>query len=52
RGYGYAVFGKVIKGMDVVEKIGHVKTGSKGFHRDVPLKAVVIEKATLLTDKK
>jgi len=52
RGYGYAVFGKVIKGMDVVEKIGKVKTGAKGFHRDVPLEPVVIEKATVLTDKK
>ena len=52
RGYGYAVFGKVVKGMDVVEKIGHVKTGSRGFHRDVPLKPVVIEKAAVLTDKK
>ncbi len=52
RGFGYAVFGKVIKGMDVVEKIGHVKTGAKGFHRDVPIEPVVIEKATILTDKK
>ncbi len=52
RGFGYAVFGKVIKGMDVVESIGHVKTGAKGFHRDVPLEPVVIEKATILTDKK
>lgn len=50
--YGYAVFGRVINGMDVVEKIGHVKTGAKGFHRDVPLKPVVIESATVLTDKK
>ncbi len=52
RGYGYAVFGRVVKGMDIVEKIGHVKTGARGFHRDVPLEPVVIEKATVLTDKK
>ncbi len=52
RGFGYAVFGKVIKGMDVVENIGHVKTGAKGFHRDVPIEPVIIEKATILTDKK
>ncbi len=51
RGYGYAVFGKVVKGMDVVEKIGHVKTGARGFHRDVPVEPVIIEKATLLTEK-
>ena len=37
------VFGKVTKGMDVVEKIGKVKTGSKGFHEDVPLTPVTIK---------
>lgn len=42
-GYGYAVFGKVTKGQDVVDKIGKVKTGSKGFHQDVPLTPVTIK---------
>lgn len=39
---GYAVFGKVVSGMDVVEKIKNVKTGSKGMHRDVPTEPVEI----------
>jgi cyclophilin family peptidyl-prolyl cis-trans isomerase len=42
RGFGYAVFGKVIAGMDVVDKIRMVKTGTKGMYNDVPLEAVVI----------
>ena len=42
-GYGYAVFGKVTKGMDVVDKIATVPTGSKGFHQDVPLTPVIIK---------
>ncbi len=46
QGYGYAVFGKVIKGMDVVHKIENVETTSKGMHQDVPVKPVVIEKVT------
>ena len=44
QGWGYAVFGKVVDGMDMVEKIKKVKTGSKGFHQDVPADDVVIEK--------
>ena len=44
-GWGYAVFGKVVAGNDVVDKIREVKTGRKGFHDDVPKDDVVIEKA-------
>jgi peptidyl-prolyl cis-trans isomerase A (cyclophilin A) len=43
RDFGYAVFGKVVKGTEVVDKIAEVKTGSKGGHGDVPLTAVVID---------
>ena len=46
-GWGYAVFGKVTEGMDVVNKIKAVETGSHGFHRDVPTEPIVITKATL-----
>jgi peptidyl-prolyl cis-trans isomerase B (cyclophilin B) len=48
QGWGYAVFGKVVEGQDVVEKIKSVKTGSKGFHQDVPVDDVVIEKAVVV----
>ena len=47
-GWGYCVFGKVIEGMDVVDKMKAVKTGSKAGHRDVPLEPVIIEKATII----
>lgn len=40
--YGYCVFGKVVSGMEVVDKIAGVKTGSRGMHRDVPVENVVI----------
>ena len=43
QGWGYCVFGEVIDGMDVVNKIKEVPTGSKGFHQDVPLDDVIIE---------
>ena len=42
---GYAVFGKVVEGMDVVDKIKAVKTGRSGFHQDVPVADVIIERA-------
>jgi peptidyl-prolyl cis-trans isomerase B (cyclophilin B) len=48
QGWGYAVFGKVVAGTDVVDKIKAVKTGRKGFHDDVPKDDVVIEKAVAL----
>ena len=47
-GWGYAVFGKVVAGNDVVDAIEQVKTGRKGGHDDVPTDDVVIEKAVLL----
>ncbi|HRH17780.1 MAG TPA: peptidylprolyl isomerase [Aquabacterium sp.] len=46
-GNGYAVFGKVVQGMDVVDKIRKVPTGQKGMHGDVPLQAIIIKQATL-----
>ncbi|SEL65269.1 peptidyl-prolyl cis-trans isomerase B (cyclophilin B) [Variovorax sp. YR750] len=50
QGWGYAVFGKVTKGAEVVDKIKGVKTGRKGFHDDVPLEDVVIEKAVVIAE--
>jgi peptidyl-prolyl cis-trans isomerase A (cyclophilin A) len=47
-GNGYAVFGKVTSGMDVVDKIRNVKTGNKGPHQNVPLEPVTIKHATLV----
>jgi peptidyl-prolyl cis-trans isomerase B (cyclophilin B) len=48
RGWGYAVFGKVVEGKDVVDKVKGVRTGRKGFHDDVPNEDVVIDKAVVL----
>ena len=50
-GYGYAVFGKVIDGMDVVDKIKGVATGRKGFHDDVPLQPVTINSARVVASE-
>jgi peptidyl-prolyl cis-trans isomerase B (cyclophilin B) len=47
QGWGYAVFGKVVAGQDVVDRIKAVSTGRKGFHDDVPLQDVVIQKAVV-----
>jgi peptidyl-prolyl cis-trans isomerase B (cyclophilin B) len=48
QGWGYAVFGKVVAGQDVVDAIGKVRTGQRGFHGDVPLEDVVIQRAVAL----
>ena len=48
QGWGYAVFGKIIEGQDVVDKIRKVATGNAGMHQNVPLEPVVIEKAECL----
>ncbi len=47
-GWGYAVFGKVTSGMDVVDKIKGVKTGNSGFHQNVPTQDVTINKAVIV----
>ncbi|WP_097461117.1 peptidylprolyl isomerase [Mangrovitalea sediminis] len=49
-GWGYAVFGKVIEGMDVVNSIKEVKTTSRAGHQDVPVDDVIIEKAEIVED--
>jgi peptidyl-prolyl cis-trans isomerase B (cyclophilin B) len=49
QGWGYAVFGRVIEGMAVVDAIAGVRTGQSGMHRDVPLEPVVIESARRVT---
>jgi peptidyl-prolyl cis-trans isomerase B (cyclophilin B) len=48
QGWGYCVFGKVVEGTDVVDRIKKVKTGSKAGHQDVPVEDVVIQKAEIL----
>lgn len=47
QGWGYCVFAEVVEGMDVVNKIKGVATGSAGFHQDVPLENVIIENVTV-----
>ena len=49
QGWGYCVFGKVVQGEEVIDKIAAVKTHSVGGHKDVPVAPVMIEKATLLS---
>lgn len=50
-GWGYAVFGKVTEGMDVVDKIAKVKTGNRGMHQNVPVEPIIIESVKVLSDK-
>ena len=50
-GWGYAVFGRVTSGMEVVELIAGVQTGDVGYHSDVPLEDVVLEKVAVRADK-
>ena len=51
-GGGYAVFGKVVAGMDVVDKIAKVPTGNRGMHQNVPIEPVVILTVKILPDRK
>ena len=48
QGWGYCVFGRVVEGKEVVDKIKGVKTGRSGFHQDVPVQDVVIERAEIV----
>jgi peptidyl-prolyl cis-trans isomerase B (cyclophilin B) len=48
QGWGYCVFGEVVDGLDVVDAIRAVRTGNKGFHQDVPVEDVVIQKAEVV----
>ncbi len=48
RGFGYAVFGKVVEGMDIVQKIEKVATGNRGMHENVPTEPVIIKSATVV----
>ena len=47
QGYGYAVFGKVTSGMDVVQQISKTPTSTRGFHQNVPVKPVIIKRVTI-----
>ena len=50
-GWGYAVFGKVVRGLDVVDKIARSKTGARYLYQDVPIDPVVIQSVKILSDK-
>lgn len=50
-GWGYAVFGKVTQGMDVVDKIAKVPTGNVGPHQNVPLEPVIIQSVKIISEK-
>ena len=51
-GWGYAVFGNVTQGLDVVDKIAKVRTGNRGMFQDVPVEPVVIQSVKVIPDKK
>lgn len=51
-GWGYAVFGKVTKGLEVVRQIGKVKTTTVGYYQDVPAQPVVIKSVRIIEDVK
>ena len=51
RGWGYCVFGRVVEGMDVVDKIKAAATGTRAGHQDVPVDDVVIERVEVVEDK-
>ena len=51
-GWGYAVFGKVTQGLDIVDKIAKVRTGNRGMFQDVPVEPVVIQSLKVIPDKK
>ena len=51
RGWGYCVFGRVVEGMDVVDKIKATATGTRAGHQDVPVDDVVIERVEVVEDK-
>jgi peptidyl-prolyl cis-trans isomerase A (cyclophilin A) len=48
RDFGYAVFGKISEGMDVIDKIAATKTGRRGYHDDVPVEAITVLSATVV----
>ena len=48
QGWGYCVFGKVVTGTEVVDKIAKVQTGNRGFHQDVPMENVIIQSAEVI----
>ena len=52
RTWGYAVFGKVTQGMDIVDKIAKVPTGDRAMHQNVPLEPVIIQSVKIISDKK
>lgn len=50
QGFGYAVFGRVVQGMDIVANIAKVRTGKTGQHSDVPVEPIIIEAVTLIAN--